>query len=231
MSRAGSGVKRVVPGPPTTEVCSSTMYTLSGAGERPSYDPGEGVGLSGLVAFGAAGSGGSYTFSPPTTSQVPRPRDATDSRGMAKTTQRTETIRRTPPLAEDSDSRGVRNSRQPGTHCPMLLMAPHSVTSYGEQRVSTPRVTRYSWPCVRSPASEVMKPPNLDETMLRLAATAHLGRYSGVSWTHSESDLQARHTTRTRRRCGTTVHCISRPHQPVIATAHECVAVILARLL
>lgn len=126
----------------------------------------------------------------PTTSQVPRPRDVTDSPGMAETTQHTETIRRIPPRAEDSDSRGVRNSRQPGTHCPTLLMAPHSVAPYGEHRVSMPRVTRCSWPCVRSPASEVMKSSDLDETMLRLAATAHLGRYSGVSWTHSESDLR-----------------------------------------
>jgi hypothetical protein len=40
------------------------------------------------------------------------------------------------------------------------------------------------------PASEVMKPSDLAETVLRLAAAAYLGRYSGVSLTHSESDLQ-----------------------------------------
>ncbi len=33
-----------------------------------------------------------------------------------------------------------------------------------------------------------MEPSDLDETVLRLAAAAYLGRYSGVSRTHSESD-------------------------------------------
>lgn len=35
-----------------------------------------------------------------------------------------------------------------------------------------------------------MEPSDPDETVLRLAATAYHGRYTGVSWTHSESDLQ-----------------------------------------
>ncbi|WP_063607769.1 hypothetical protein [Amycolatopsis rifamycinica] len=35
-----------------------------------------------------------------------------------------------------------------------------------------------------------MKPSDLDETVLRLAATAYLGRYTGVSRTHSASDLR-----------------------------------------
>ena len=35
-----------------------------------------------------------------------------------------------------------------------------------------------------------MEPSDLDETVLQLAATAYLGRYTGVSRTHSESDLR-----------------------------------------
>jgi integrase/recombinase XerD len=45
--------------------------------------------------------------------------------------------------------------------------------------------------CERSHrASEVMEPSDLDETVLRLAAMAYLGRYTGASRTHSESDLR-----------------------------------------
>src|SRR5690242_1496586 len=44
-----------------------------------------------------------------------------------------------------------------------------------------------------------MEPSDLDETMLRLAAMAYLGRYTGASRTHSESDLRIFFTWRGER--------------------------------
>jgi hypothetical protein len=58
-----------------------------------------------------------------------------------------------------------------------------------------------------------MEPSDLNDTVLRLAALAYLGRYTGVSRTHSESDLRifftwcANATSHRWRRTGRGLSC------------------------